>query len=143
MNFNIYKQGQGSYTRIGSALFLMVVFAGASFKLHTILRNLDFGEANFQVSQVIYYVVPVVFFGILGLLSFWIVNTSKVADFMINAEGEIKKVSWSSKREVILSTYIVILVVFLMTALLFVTDMFFQWIFREIGVLPRLAGMLF
>jgi preprotein translocase SecE subunit len=74
--------------------------------------------------------IPAGLFVILGLLIFWLVNTPTVADFMISAEGEIKKVSWSSRREIAVSTLIVIIVVAAMAVLLFVTDMSFQIFFR-------------
>ncbi|GAH65457.1 unnamed protein product, partial [marine sediment metagenome] len=62
---------------------------------------------------------------------FWLMNKPTVADFMIAAEGEMKKVSWSSRREIAVSTFIVIVVVILVAMLLGVTDlsfrMFFDW----------------
>jgi preprotein translocase SecE subunit len=51
---------------------------------------------------------------------------------MIAAEGEMKKVSWSSKQEIAVSTLIVIAVVFIMAVLLGATDItfrtFFTWL---------------
>jgi preprotein translocase SecE subunit len=48
---------------------------------------------------------------------------------MIAAEGEMKKVSWSSRKEIAVSTFIVILVVFISAVLLGVTDISFQLLF--------------
>ncbi len=76
--------------------------------------------------------VPAGLFVLLSLFLLWLVNKHSVADFMIAAEGEMKKVSWSSKQEIIVSTTIVIIVVVLTAVMLFVTDMtfrtFFSWI---------------
>jgi preprotein translocase SecE subunit len=51
---------------------------------------------------------------------------------LIAAEGEMKKVSWSSRQEIVSSTTIVIVVVVFMAVLLGVTDlgfrMFFNWL---------------
>jgi preprotein translocase SecE subunit len=51
---------------------------------------------------------------------------------MISAEGEMKKVSWSTRKEVAVSTFIVIMVVALMSMLLGLSDvlfrMFFMWL---------------
>ena len=59
-------------------------------------------------------------------------NRVSVADFMIAAEGEMKKVSWSSRKEIAVSTFIVIMVVIIMAVLLGVTDinfkLFFMWL---------------
>ena len=54
---------------------------------------------------------------------------------MIATEGEMKKVSWSTKREIIGSTKVVILFTFLMAGLLFLVDSAFQLLFSSIGVL--------
>ncbi|MCH9001912.1 MAG: preprotein translocase subunit SecE [Planctomycetes bacterium] len=54
---------------------------------------------------------------------------------MIATEGEMKKVSWSSKEEVIGSTKVVIMFTFMLALFLFVVDMVFQQAFRLIGVL--------
>jgi preprotein translocase subunit SecE len=76
--------------------------------------------------------VPAVLFVALGLLIFWLVNKPSVADFMVAAEGEMKKVSWSSKKEIAVSTFVVIVVVILMAALLGVTDLSFKLFFSEV-----------
>jgi preprotein translocase SecE subunit len=55
-----------------------------------------------------------------------------VADFFIAAEGELKKVNWSSRKEVAVSTLVVIIVVVVMAALLGATDMVFQVIFDRL-----------
>ena len=77
--------------------------------------------------------VPAGLFVILSLLVFWLVNKHRVADFLIAAEGEMKKVSWSSKQEIAVSTFIVIIVVIIMAILLGAADLgfqtFFLWLF--------------
>jgi len=66
---------------------------------------------------------------VLGGLSFWLINKPVVADFLISAESEVKKVSWSSRKEVAVSTFVVIVVVFVIAVLLGVTDLIFQLFF--------------
>ncbi|MHC4154160.1 MAG: preprotein translocase subunit SecE [Planctomycetota bacterium] len=73
--------------------------------------------------------VPAGLFIVSGLLIFWLVNKPSVADFMIAAEGEIKKVSWSSRKEIAVSTFIVIVVVVVMAVLLGTTDLVFFQLF--------------
>jgi preprotein translocase subunit SecE len=74
--------------------------------------------------------VPVGLFVVLGLLIFSLVNKPTVADFMIAGEGEMKKVSWSSRKEIAVSTFIVIMVVIVMAVILYVTDLSFQVFFN-------------
>jgi preprotein translocase SecE subunit len=54
---------------------------------------------------------------------------------MIATEGEMKKVNWSTRREIIGSTKVVIVFTLLLTLVLFVVDMIFITFFGWIGVL--------
>jgi preprotein translocase subunit SecE len=101
-------------------------------RLYGKLEAVSWGLSN-RAALWIATMVPAGLFVILGLLVFWLVNKPSVADFMIAAEGEMKKVSWSSRQEIAVSTSIVIVVVIIMAALLGTTDfgfqLFFQWLF--------------
>jgi len=133
MAFEIYKRGQGKYTRLCSA-FAGAIVAGTGCwflyeKLGVWLTFLG-REPRLWVSTM----APAGLFVLVGLFLFWLVNKPSVADFMIAAEGEMKKVSWSSRQEILVSTVIVIIVVILMAILLGVTDIvfrtFFSWILK-------------
>ena len=76
--------------------------------------------------------VPVGLCVVIGLVVFWLLNRPGPADFMISAEGEIKKVSWSSRQEIVVSTMIVICVVVLMAVMLFVAGMTFKSLFMYV-----------
>jgi len=76
--------------------------------------------------------VPVALFAVLAAVIFWLVNKPSVADFMIAAEGEMKKVSWSSRKEIAVSTSVVIVVVIILAAFLGLTDVIFELLFSEI-----------
>ena len=56
-------------------------------------------------------------------------------DFLINTDGEMRKVNWSTRKEIIGSTQVVIVAAFLIAAILFGIDIGFQAFFRLIGVL--------
>ena len=58
-------------------------------------------------------------------------------EFLIATDGEMKKVNWSTRREVLGSTWVVIVASFLIAAILYVVDMGFQWFFVSIEVLQR------
>jgi len=84
----------------------------------------------------IQYGVPAVLFAIGGALVFHLVNKPNFADFLIQTEGEMKKVSWSSKAELMGSTAVVIVTVIIMAVLIYVAD--YVWIvgLRLVTVLP-------
>ncbi len=126
MLFEIYKRGQGKYTRLCSAFGGALIAGVGCMRLYEKLEAMELGLWTETL-------IPAGLFVALTALIFWLVNTATVADFMIAAEGEIKKVSWSSRKEVAVSTFIVVVVVVVMAALLGGTDllfgMLFDWIF--------------
>ncbi len=128
MAFNsIYKRGQGKYTRLCTAFGLALIVGIGCFRLYDKLQATDFGLW-------VETMIPVGLFIVLAGFIFVVVNKPSIADFMIAAEGEMKKVSWSSRKEITISTFIVIVVVVFMASLLGVTDlgftMFFDWLLR-------------
>ena len=102
MAFAVYKRDQGKYTRLGSADLRLVILIGLGcFQLYRMLEGADVG---LWVSTM----VPAGLFVVLGGLDFLACKQADVADFMISAEGEMKKVSWSSRQEIAVSTFVVI-----------------------------------
>jgi len=127
----IYKRGQGKYTRLCSAFGAAVIAGLGCVQLYKKLDAIDWGLDR-KTELWIATMVPAGLFVALGLLIFWLVNKRSVADFMIAAEGEVKKVSWSSRKEIVVSTFIVIVVVIVMAVLLGVTDISFKLFFSEV-----------
>ena len=125
MAFDIYRRGQGKYTRLCSAFGAAIIAGLGCLQLY---KKLDATDLGLWVKTM----VPAVLFVALGLLIFWLVNKPSVADFMVAAEGEMKKVSWSSKKEIAVSTFVVIVVVIFMAVLLGVTDLSFKLFFSEV-----------
>jgi len=140
--FDLYKRGQGYYTRSGTAVgAAVIILAGANF-LHG--RLVFQAEANW--TSWVRIGIPLVFAVGLGLLTWWLVGTHRpTCDFMIHTEGEMKKVSWSSRKELIGSTKVVILFTVLLAMILFGVDILFMAFFGSIGVLrgPSLVQSLF
>jgi len=122
MVFDIYKRGQGKYTRLCSAFAIAIIAGLGCLQLY---KKLQAGDIGLWVETM----VPAGLFVILALLSFWLVNQRSFADFLIAAEGEMKKVSWSSRQEIAVSTFIVIMVVISMAVLLGTTDIGFRTLF--------------
>ncbi len=125
MVFVIYKRGQGKHTRLCSAFTAAIITGLGCWRLYEKLQATDLGLW-------VETMVPAGLFAVFALLIFWLANKPSVADFMIAAEGEMKKVSWSSKQEIAVSTTIVIVVVISMALLLGTTDLgfrtFFVWL---------------
>ncbi|MGD9693518.1 MAG: preprotein translocase subunit SecE [Phycisphaerales bacterium] len=67
---------------------------------------------------------------------YWVVALRpKANEFLISVDNEMRKVNWSTRREIIGSTWVVIAVSFSIAATLFVVDNLFSTFFRWVGVL--------
>ena len=126
--FDIYKRGQGKYTRIITFLGVMlIVVVGA-----TLLSD---ELTVFRLNPLMRYGISTVLAVAAAGLMFWIVNRPKSADFMIATEGEMKKVSWSTRREIVGSTKVVLVTTVILAVVLFCVDYLFTLLFRGIKVL--------
>jgi len=121
MNLSIYKNGQGKYTRLGTAAGGALIAAIGCLQLY---RTLEAADISLWVETM----VPVAIFLAVSVVTFWLVNKPNVADFMIASEGEMKKVNWSSRQEIVVSTVVVISVVIIFAVLLGAADFAFQLI---------------
>jgi preprotein translocase SecE subunit len=129
----IYKKGQGYWTRLMSAIGLgtMVLF-GADW-LWKLLAPIRIGEIEPIYIQA---GAAVIFIAGLGWLGYWLLGANpRVVDFMIATEAEMKKVNWSTRREVLGSTWVVIALTVFIAIFCFTTDRAFQILFTWLDVL--------
>lgn len=137
MTAGLYKPGQGYMTRMVSAIALgVLVFLGVSW-LWEQLAPIRFESVETVYIQGAASVLTIVLFGILG----WILigRNPRSVDFLIATEGEMRKVHWSSRREVFGSTWVVIVLTLFIAVYCYLFDLVFQFFFNQIGVL-ELAG---
>ncbi len=128
MELKIYKRGQGAQTRLWTGLVCTAIVSAGCFRLFQVLEPTN--------NIWLYMLAPAAVWAALVLVTFWLMNKPNVADFMIAAEGEVKKVSWSSRRELVVSTTIVIVLVLVMGFMLQLVDFLFIWFFSRLGVYP-------
>jgi preprotein translocase SecE subunit len=69
------------------------------------------------------------------VIYYFVAVTPRAVEFLIATDGEMKKVNWSTRRDVINSTLVVILWAVLIAGGLFIVDAAFASFFRLIGVL--------
>ena len=113
MLMQIYRKNQGRWTRIGTMAGIGVLgVVGAAY----MWRELPVGWSAYRA------IIPLVVILALAYALFRVVNGKKSADFMIATEGEMKKVSWSSKKEIIGSTKVVIITLLIMGLIIFMVD---------------------
>ena len=60
--------------------------------------------------------VAAIVIAVFGLVGYWLIGRrARSVDFLIATEGEMKKVNWSTRREVVGSTIIVLIISFFMS----------------------------
>jgi len=123
----IYKPGQGKYTRVITFVGAMALGAIGAYVLSLKLQP--------YVGAYLRFGIPTAVVAGLGAIMFWLVNRPSSADFLIATEGEMKKVSWSSRKEVVGSTKVVIVTAFIMAVALFGVDLLFQLLFFWLGIM--------
>ena len=125
-----YKWGQGKNTRLYSTVAIAVIATiGCWILYQKLAAAINVSEA---IGLWISVTVPLGLFALVALGLYWLVNKPRVADFLIAAEGELKKVSFSSRREIAVSTFVVIIVVFLTAAMLGLADFCFNLFFANV-----------
>ena len=130
-----YKPDQGKTTRTGTLIALLaIVVWGWKF----LFDRLQLYQGDEAWRLLITHGIPFLIAVILGYVSWWFLYAHRATgDFLIATEGEMKKVSWSSRSEIIGSTKVVIMFTVLLALFLFMVDFFFQQVFSGIGVLKK------
>jgi len=132
---SIYKRSQGRITRQVTWAALAIAMALGLWRLNVELSlaewAADLNQSGFQ------FWLP----GLLLAAGFWasyrLVNVPAFADFLIAVEAEMNKVSWPTRSELIRASLVVLVTIFVLAAILASFDLFWGWLFRNLGVLPE------
>jgi preprotein translocase subunit SecE len=138
MAIGIYKKGQGYWTRLMSAIALGTLVLMGVVWLWNLLQPVQIGDIQTIYVQAAATVVVLAAFAFLGF--YLLAVKPRVVDFMIATEGEMKKVHWSSRREILGSTWVVIALTFFIAVFCFGVDQLFAWVFTLIKVLDTAAA---
>jgi preprotein translocase SecE subunit len=128
----IRKFGQGYWTRVMSVVgFGLVAVLGAIW----IWRMLDTVSVGFP-SIYLASGVSMLFLALVGAALWWFVGwNARSVDFLVATEGEMKKVNWSTRHELVGSTVVVIAVVFTISLFCWLFDFIFSTLFVWMKVL--------
>ena len=138
MALAVYKPGQGYWTRVMSAVGWGTLLLMGVAWLWNLLSTAQVGEIE---SRYIQGAVAIVVMALGGWVLYWLIGLNqRFVDFLVATEGEMKKVNWSTRREIIGSTWVVIALTVFISATIFVLDyIIFAPLFRWVGVLETAA----
>ncbi|MEM8874766.1 MAG: preprotein translocase subunit SecE [Planctomycetota bacterium] len=128
----VYKPGRGYWTRLCTGLGAALVIVLFSFWF----LNLELNRFEyFRTNNAVRYGVLGAVAALLALVTWWFINRPKNAEFLIETDGEMKKVNWTSRKELVGSTQVVVIFMFFIAIILFFFDIFFGFLFHWIGIL--------
>jgi preprotein translocase SecE subunit len=130
---SVYKAGQGYYTRMGTVIFVALVAMLGILWAWDYLKAIRIDGVNeLYVAATGAIVVGAV---ITFVAYLYVFVKPKSVDFLIATEGEMKKVNWSTRREVMGSTTAVIVTAVVLTVFCYTIDIGFTWLFQLMRVL--------
>lgn len=125
-----YKRSQGRIARQVTFFAIVATVAIGAWQLSGVSTGDLF--ARFMEAEtariVAQYVVPTLLVALGAWAAFRIVNLPRFADFLISVEAEMNKVSWPSRGELFRASMVVIIVIFLLTAILFSYDLVLKYL---------------
>ena len=132
--FTIYKHGQGYWTRMGTAVAAALIsLLTANFVYQRLVALKAVYRWNFGAPTML-----AISAGVFALLMLWawrLMNKPTNVDFLIATDSEMKKVNWTTRKELVGSTKVVIFFVILIGIILFGLDVVFGYFFQLIKVL--------
>lgn len=153
VEFKYYKPGQGTWARwtAGALLMLLVLFGshslyffpgmnvyvggakqGRTFWGHQLVRELPGISEGLTVGLII--AVLVFLAGCLGVYLF-VVNHKRLADFLIDVEAEMHRVSWPQKHEFIGSSIVVFVSIAIIGSFITIVDIVFRTVLLKTGLM--------
>ena len=135
--FTIYKKGQGYWTRMGTLLGVGLILFMLAYTLYAQVPTFFFGSdaAGQATGRKVGIGLAVAFLVIVGLVALRLMNKPSNVDFLIATDSEMKKVNWTSRKELIGSSKVVILFMFFISFYLFLNDVIFGYLMYIIKVL--------
>jgi preprotein translocase subunit SecE len=140
---SVYKGDQGRGVRIFAIIGTLVLALWACVNLYDLISppivppaevwyDVDFLGIQFPLSW--YLIPPAALFVLIAVVLWSIAQKPKVAEFLIETEGELKKVSWPARKEWINSSMAVMVVILIFIAYLFAVDTGLSFLFTQLKI---------
>jgi preprotein translocase subunit SecE len=128
----IRKFGQGYWTRVMSVVGFGLVGVLGAIWIWRMLETVNVGFPAIYLASG----ASALFLALVGALIWWFVGWNlRTVDFLVATEGEMKKVNWSTRHELVGSTVVVIAVVVVISLFCWMFDFIFSTLFVWLKVL--------
>ena len=134
--FHIYKKGQGYWTRMGTVAaaallgLLSGTFIATQLDQFSAEKSFQDSLAKIHLQQPRISALVIGVFGVVyALVMYHVMNKPHNVDFLIATDSEMKKVNWTSRKELFGSTKVIILFTAFIATVLFLYDLFFETVF--------------
>jgi preprotein translocase subunit SecE len=136
--FTIHKPSQGRTTRLatGAAAALLI-----GLTVHFLLTQVPAwffpgdGSGTANTTRTVWNVIVIVLAVLMSAFAWRLINKPSNAEFLIATDSEMKKVNWTSRKQLWGSTKVVIFFMLAIALMLFVVDLVFHWLFYLMDVL--------
>jgi preprotein translocase subunit SecE len=130
----LYKRSQGKVARqVTFAAAAIVVALGAYRLMDWLAVMLEYPLSAYAIAGTVLFV---------GCwIAYRVVNYPQFADFLIAVEAEMAKVSWPTRSELVRSSIVVIIVIFVLAGVLFCYDVFWNWFFTKLQILEEVKSV--
>ena len=132
--FRTYRPGKGFWTRLGTGIGAGLVIL---FTVQWLYRRLPAWTELSSRDTTLFAILAGLTL-VLAVLAWWLINRPKHADFLIETDEEMKKVTWPTWQELRGSTKVVVAFMFFTAFVLFAYDQVFGLIFWAADVLKIL-----
>jgi preprotein translocase subunit SecE len=126
-----YKPGKGNLLRYGTLAGILGLAGFGLSSLNTILSS------NGQAVSV---GVPLLLLLGIGWVAWRLINLPMFAEFLISTNIEIEKVTWPNRKDLRVSTIVVLLNVLIFSVFLFTADFLWQGLLHAAGILRFWVG---
>ena len=137
MIFEFYKNGQGKYSRGLAIISLGSLALFGCLSLHNALLFGFWKDPLYTVPGADLDITPalLVMIGVALLAAgvlYYFNNRKTVVDFLIETEGELRKVTWPSRDSVIGSSLVVVVTVIIMGVLIYLSDIVISTLLHDV-----------
>jgi preprotein translocase SecE subunit len=130
MGPQIFKPGQGYWTRVMSAIGWGLLILMGALWFSDLFAGVRIADVENIYIRAVAFIVIVLVFG--ALLYYLIGRKPRFVDFLIATEGEMKKVNWSTRKEIMGMTWVVIGLTIILTLILTFLDFVLLFPFFEL-----------